>query len=100
MIKLIALYKKPADPDAFESHYHAVHTPLVMKTPNLKQLAVTHFTASPMGGEPAYYMMAEMHYENQAMFDDAMKSPENRAVGKDLMSFAKETVTLLIGEDK
>ncbi|MEN2793279.1 hypothetical protein ABC974_26885 [Sphingomonas oligophenolica] len=39
-----------------------------------------------------------MHFPDRARFDEAMASPENRAAGKDLMSLAKELVTLLIAE--
>lgn len=98
MIKLIALYKQPVDAALFEAHYTGTHTPLVLKTPHLKELRITHFTLSPMGGALPYYMMAEMTYETKEKFDEAMKSPENRAVGKDLMSFAKDMVTLMVGE--
>lgn len=42
--------------------------------------------------------MAEMHFPDRARFEEAMASPENRAAGKDLMSFAKEIVTLLVTE--
>ena len=40
MYKLIALYKKPADPAAFEKHYAEVHRPLVEKVPGLARLVV------------------------------------------------------------
>ena len=41
MIKLIALYKKPADVEAFEAHYREVHLPLVQKVPGLVRAEVT-----------------------------------------------------------
>ena len=40
MVKLIALYRKPADIGVFEKHYFEVHIPLVEKIPNL--LKTTH----------------------------------------------------------
>ena len=33
MFKYIALYQKPADPEAFEKQYFGSHVPLVEKTP-------------------------------------------------------------------
>ena len=44
-------------------------------------------------------MIAEMHFPDRTRFDEAMASAENRAAGKDLMSFAKGLVTLLVVED-
>ena len=98
-IKLIALYRRPEDEDTFLAHYENVHAPLVRKTPHLKHLAVNHVIGSPMG-EPEYFLVAVMHFPDKVRFDEAMASPENRAAGKDLMSFAKSLVTLLVVEEQ
>lgn len=98
-VKLIALYRKPADAEAFLAHYDEVHAPLVRKTPHLEHMVVNRVTGSPMG-EPAYFLIAEMHFPDRARFDEAMASPENRAAGKDLMSFARGLVTLLVVEER
>ena len=94
-VKLIALYRKPDDVDAFLRHYHEVHLPLVQKTPHLLKAEVGEVTGSPMG-EPPYFYVAEMSFPDQARFDEAMRSPENRAAGKDLMSFARDIVTMMV----
>ena len=99
MIKLLALYKKPENVDAFLEHYEAVHIPLVHKVPGLAKTVVNRITGAPMGGEPAYFLIAELHFPDRETFDAAMASPENAAAGKDLMSFAKGLVTLLVAED-
>ncbi|MEM8988120.1 MAG: EthD family reductase [Pseudomonadota bacterium] len=96
MYKLIALYKKPDDVDGFLKHYHETHLPLVAKTPGLEKTVLNRVTAAPMGGEPDYFLIAEMHYPDKDAFETAMASEENRAAGKDLMSFAKGLVTLLV----
>ena len=98
MYKLFALYRKPDDADAFLKHYEDVHMPLVRTIPGLKDAVVNRITASPTGGEPEYFMIAEMRFPDKETFDKAMTSPENRAAGKDLMTFAKGKVTLLVAE--
>lgn len=98
MKKLIALYRQPADVDAFLKHYQEVHLPLVAKTPGLLRTEINRVTAAPMGGEPPYFLIAEMVFADQDSFDAAMKSPENRAAGKDLMGFARDIVTLLVAD--
>jgi uncharacterized protein (TIGR02118 family) len=97
MIKLIALYKKPADVEAFEQHYANVHLKLVEKIPGLRKTEWTRITASPTGEAP-YYMMYEMYFDNMDAYKAAMRSEENKAAGKDLMSFAKDLVTLMVAE--
>lgn len=98
-VKLIALYRRPADEAAFLSHYHDVHMPLVAKTPHLRRAVINRVTGSPMGEAP-YFLIAEMEFANRDDFDAAMKSDENRAAGRDLMSFAKDLVTLVVAEEQ
>jgi uncharacterized protein (TIGR02118 family) len=97
MVKLIALYKKPANVDAFEQHYATVHIPLVEKIPGVRKTEWTRFLAAPTGAAP-YYMMYELYFDNMAAYQAAMKSPENLAAGQDLLSFAKDIVTMMVAE--
>ncbi len=96
-IKLVALYRKPDDSEAFLRHYEDVHTPLTRKIPHLEQLSVGRVTGSPMGETP-YFLMAEMVFPDRVRFDEAMASSENRAAGQDLMTFARNLVTLMVVE--
>lgn len=99
MHKLIALYKKPDDVDAFMTHYENVHIPLVRKIPGLQKAVVNRITGAPVGGEPEFFLIAEMQFPDKSVFDAAMASPENRAAGKDLAGFAKGLVTVLVAEE-
>jgi uncharacterized protein (TIGR02118 family) len=98
-VKLLAMYTKPDDVEAFLTHYHDVHLPLVMKVPGLQKAVVNRIEKNLMGGEAPYFLIAELHFANQADFDTAMASPENRAAGKDVMSFAKGLVTMLVAKE-
>jgi uncharacterized protein (TIGR02118 family) len=97
MIKMVALFTRPEDVKAFDRHYSEVHAPLMQQVPGLLEMEVVH-NLQAFGGEPAYYTMAIMTFRDKESFDAAMASPENRAAGKDLMSFARPYVTLLYGE--
>ena len=97
MIKLVALFKRPQDVEAFDSHYDDTHAPLMRKVPGLERMEVTR-NLKAFRGEPEYYLIAEMYFPDQEAFDAAMASDENRAAGKDLMSFAREYVTMVYGE--
>ena len=98
-IKLLALYRRPENAEAFLKHYETVHAPLARKTPHLQKLVVNRVKGSLMG-EPEYFLVAELHFADESSFDAVMASPENRAAGKDLMTFARDLVTLLVVEEE
>ena len=97
MIKLVALFKRPEDVEAFDVHYEQSHAPLMRKVPGLERMEVTR-NIKAFRGEPEYYLVAEMYFPDQETFDAAMASDENRAAGKDLMGFARDYVTMFYGE--
>ncbi|MFI5144075.1 MAG: EthD family reductase [Ignavibacteria bacterium] len=97
MVKLIALYRKPADTEMFEKHYFEVHLPLVNRIPNLLKAEVSRLKGFA-GQENKYYLMAEMYFEDIDKMNEGMASPEGKATGKDLMSFAKDIVEMTIGD--
>lgn len=99
MIKMLALYKKPADAAAFLAYYENTHTPLVKKIPGLASLTLKRAAPSPMGEAP-YWLIAEMAYPDRATFDAALASPEQRAVGKDVRNFAADLITVMVVEEE
>ncbi len=99
MVKLIALYKQPKDKEAFDEHYFNVHGPITEKIPGLQRMEVTKIVGTPMGKESDYYILCEMYYENHEALQNGMRSAEGKASGKDLMGFAGDLVTLMIGEE-
>lgn len=99
MIKLIALYRKPEDPEGFDKHYDTIHTPLVRKYPGLRKLEITRITGAPIG-DSKFHLMAEMYWDTLREMEQSLASPEGRAVTKDLMSFAAPIVTVFHGEVK
>ncbi|ANB60002.1 EthD family reductase [Anoxybacteroides amylolyticum] len=99
MVKMIALYKQPKDKQAFDEHYFGTHAPITAKIPGLRKMEVTKIVGTPMRGESEYYLLCEMYYDSHEALKEAMKTSEAKASGKDLMSFAGDLVTLMIGEE-
>lgn len=97
MVKLIVLYKKPADPAAFDKHYFDVHAPLAAKMPGLRKMEVARCYGAP-GGEPRFYLQAEMYFDNKEALTAALSSHEGKAAGKDVMSFAGDLITMIFAE--
>jgi conserved hypothetical protein len=97
MVKLIALYKKPADTAEFDEKYFGEHLPLSAKMPGLLKAEVSRITGAPMG-EPGFYLMAELYFEDMDALNAAMSSPEGKAAAKNLMSFAKDVTSMMFAE--
>jgi uncharacterized protein (TIGR02118 family) len=97
MVKLIALYRKPENTEAFESHYFDAHTPLVKKLPGLRRLEVAKITGAPIG-EAKHHLIAEMYFDDENSMQRALASAEGKATASDLMEFAGSLVTLFFAE--
>ena len=97
MVKFVALYKKPADVEAFEKHYNEIHSPLVRKIPGLKRMEVSHMTGSP-AGEPKFHMMAELYFDDKDAMFAGMNSDEGKAAAKDVMGFAGDLIHMMFAK--
>jgi uncharacterized protein (TIGR02118 family) len=97
-VKLIALYKRPNDLQAFEQAYFNTHLPLMNKVPGLRKTVITRFTRTLMGDD--FFMMAEMYFTDSSALKAGLKSPEMAAAGENLNGFAAGLVTLLVGEEQ
>jgi uncharacterized protein (TIGR02118 family) len=61
-VKLIVMYPRPKDVDAFEKLYQNEHVPMaVQKLAGKTKLVATKITASPQG-TPPFYRVAEVHF--------------------------------------
>jgi uncharacterized protein (TIGR02118 family) len=99
MPRLIALYNAPDDTDAFEAHYRDVHTPIVSRYPNLRDLRLSR--PAGVGGRPSpYYLMAEMVFDSAADLDTALASEAGAESARDLRNFAAAGVTMFVVPDE
>ncbi len=98
MTKLIALYRQPADPAAFDQAYFNTHLPLLARVPGLQKTVITRFTRS-LSGE-VFYLMAEMFFADRDALKTAMRSPEMASAGENLNSFAEGLVSMFYGEEE
>jgi uncharacterized protein (TIGR02118 family) len=99
MPRLIALYSTPEDPEAFDAHYRDVHTPIVSRYPNLRDLRVSK-VAGVGGRESPYYLMAEMTFDSFADLDEAIGSEAGAESARDLRNFAQAGATLFVALDE
>jgi uncharacterized protein (TIGR02118 family) len=98
MPRLIVLYQAPEDADAFDAHYRDVHTPILERYPNLRNVRLT----KPVGvaGRPSpFHLMAEMFFDTAADLDEALMSEAGADSARDLRNFAGAGVSMFIALD-
>ena len=60
MAKVIAMYKRPADPAAFDRYYYATHVPIAKKIPGLRAYEITSGPVSTLEGPAPRDVLAEV----------------------------------------
>ena len=88
MIKYVALYRKPANPEDFEQKYFESHKPLIDKVPGLVRQEIARvsrtFVAGFLGEDNEPYLIAELYFESKDAMKAAFQSPEWQASGANL----------------
>ena len=96
MIKFIIFFRKPADAALFEEKF-SNHVRLINAMPNLRRTVVNRVISAPRG-EALYYLIHEAFFEDMPALNYALNSPEGRAAGADLLSWARDLTTMLYAE--
>jgi uncharacterized protein (TIGR02118 family) len=83
-VKLIVMYPRPKDIDAFEKVYEEEHVPMaVQKLEGKTKLVASKVIASPQG-TPAFYRIAEIHFPSM----DALQACANSKGGQETVAHA------------
>lgn len=98
MAKLIAMYKRPADPAAFERYYFANHVPLAKTIPGLVSYEVTRGPIMGLEGPAEYHLIATLTFSTMAAIRAALASPQGQAVAADLANFAMAGVAIMFAD--
>jgi uncharacterized protein (TIGR02118 family) len=100
MATLVALYKKPADTAAFDSHYFAKHIPIAKKIPGLRGYEVSSGPVGTPAGASPFHLVALLRFDSLTAIQQALASPEGAAAAADLANFAHAGVDLLMFDTK
>ena len=101
MAKVIAMYKTPADPAAFDRYYFATHVPIAKKIPGLAPLrSHARAVATLRRGASPYHLIATLTFDSLAAIQAALASPEGQATAADLGNFATGGVDLYIADTR
>ena len=99
MAKIIVLFGKPTDPALFDKQYWEDHVPIAKKMPLLKKYTVDRVVGAPRG-EPAYYQIVELEFENMDSMKSALNSQAGRDSGRHGVKIATGGITFLYTESK
>ena len=100
MARLLAMYKTPTDPAAFNKHYFEKHVPLAKSIPGVRKYEVSEGpVTAPMGGA-GYYLIAILHFDDMAAIQNAFMSAQGQAAVADVQSFATGGIDILTFDDR
>ena len=97
--KIIVLFGKPTDPQLFDKQYWKDHIPIAKQMPGLRKYTVHKVVTAPRG-EPAYYQVAELEFDNMDSLKNAISSQAGKDSGRHGMKIATGGMTFLYAESK
>ena len=100
MAKIIAMYKTPADPAAFDRYYFGPHVKLAKAVPGLKGYEVTRGPVMTPAGPAPFYLVAMLTFESMAAIQAALNSPQGQATVADLANFATGGVEIVMADSE
>ncbi|WP_277183186.1 EthD family reductase [Caballeronia sp. BR00000012568055] len=100
MAQLVALYKHPSDPKAFDDYYTSTHAPLAKTLPGLRSYEISAGPVASAGGESPYRLVAMLEFDSLDAIKDALGSPEGQKTAGDLANFAQAGVELFMFDTK
>lgn len=96
MVKLIIMFRHPANTDQFENSYNDFLA-LLERMPHLVRRQVVHTLGSPQGAPP-YYRMLELYFETLTQLQDSLLSAPGQEAGAELGRFDAESVEMLYAD--
>lgn len=79
MAKLIAMYKKPANVQAFDTYYYSTHVPIAKKVPGLRRYEVSTGPVVTPAGDSPFHLIATLTFDSMGAIQQALGSPEGAA---------------------
>jgi uncharacterized protein (TIGR02118 family) len=90
MARLVAIYKKPADVEAFEKHYFETHIPLAKKMPGFRKYEVSSGSISTLAGPSEVFLIGTLYFDDLESMQKAFASTEGRACAADRQNYAPD----------
>lgn len=83
MARMVVVYKKPKDPEAFDKHYFEVHVPLARQLPGLRNYEVSKGPVIAIAGAQAPHLIGILYFDSMAALKEAFASECGKACAAD-----------------
>jgi uncharacterized protein (TIGR02118 family) len=93
---MFAIYKRPADVEAFEKHYFETHIPLAKKLPGLRKYEVSQGPITVLAGPTDVYLIGALYFDDLETMKKAFASPEGRVCAADRQLYAPDNTGVRI----
>ena len=102
MARMVVIYKKPADVEAFERHYFETHIPLVKKIPGFRKYEISRGPITVLAGPTDVHLVATVYFDEFEAMKRGVASPEGQAAGADRRSYAPDEsgVQMFVFDDR
>ena len=88
MAKIVVFYKQTDQQEEFENYYFNIHIPLVKKISQIKNLKISRVFQTN-NTIPDLYLHGEIEFENIEVLNQAVASPEGKAMFEDAQKMRK-----------
>lgn len=98
MVKLVALYRRPRDPQAWMQRFLTEHEQAFRSLPGLERLELSQPEEALGGGDRRGppFLMLELYFATRAALDQAMLSEQGRPITELLTNDPDRGVTLFV----
>ena len=100
MAKIIAMYKTPTDPAAFDRYYFGSHAKLAKTVPGLKGYEVTRGPVMTPAGPAPFHLVAILTFDSMDAIQAALASAQGQATVADIPNFATGGVEILMADSE
>jgi len=90
MARMIVVWKRPRDVEAFDRHYFGVHVPMAKKLPGLRKYVVSVGPIAMLGNAADAYLIATLYFDNLKSIRSAFATPEGQACAEDRRKLAAD----------
>lgn len=87
--RLIAVHRKPADPETYDKYYFETHLPLALALPGLQKYEVSRGPVSTGEDESDIHLVATLYFPDVDTAEKALASPQGAAAVEDMPKFSE-----------
>src|SRR5215472_12130944 len=86
--RMVVIYRRPADANAFEEHYFKVHVPMAKQLPGLRSYDVSRGPIAAPAGNTDTYFIATLCFDDMTAIRTAFATPIGKACAADRKQLA------------